>query len=398
MQIETAKLRLHGVHKIIPEMTEQEWQPFLNDIKERGILEPLKVLDTTILDGRMRYKAAQKLVMESVPIEKVELKGDSSTIYAIKAALLRRHLKDCQREALAVELEPTIAKEAKKRMEQAAGQAQGVKKSPVAKRPQEKSRDEVAEIFSVSARNVQRAKAVKRADPELFRDIKVGKIVTGKAYKKIKEEEKRRQRQEFIADSKSISEVIVGDFRQLGDRIETNSIDLIFTDPPYNVDSLGLYEDLAAFANQMLRPGGLCLAYCGNVVIPQVYEAMGKSLQYMWTFAIRHTGGEARFRKFHIRNAWKPIICFYKPPLDVWWEWFSDFTSGGKEKSGHEWQQAEAEAAYYIKFLCPSGGIVLDPLCGTGTTLKAAKNLGLRYIGYEINPTTAAYASKRLSE
>lgn len=34
---------------------------------------------------------------------------------------------------------------------------------------------------------------------------------------------------------------------------------------------------------------------------------------------------------------------------------------------------------------CPPGGVVLDPFCGTGTTLIAARNLGLRSIGIDIS-------------
>ena len=34
---------------------------------------------------------------------------------------------------------------------------------------------------------------------------------------------------------------------------------------------------------------------------------------------------------------------------------------------------------------CPPGGVVLDPFCGTGTTLLAARNLGLRSVGIDIS-------------
>ncbi len=40
--------------------------------------------------------------------------------------------------------------------------------------------------------------------------------------------------------------------------------------------------------------------------------------------------------------------------------------------------------------------VVLDPFAGSGTTLLAAKKLGLRYIGMEINPTYASIAKQRL--
>lgn len=40
---------------------------------------------------------------------------------------------------------------------------------------------------------------------------------------------------------------------------------------------------------------------------------------------------------------------------------------------------------------------VLDPFAGSGTTLVAAKNLGIKYIGMEINPDYADIARQRLS-
>jgi len=45
---------------------------------------------------------------------------------------------------------------------------------------------------------------------------------------------------------------------------------------------------------------------------------------------------------------------------------------------------------------CPPNGIVLDPMCGSGTTLAAAKKLGRGYIGIEINPNYVNIATKRL--
>ena len=51
-----------------------------------------------------------------------------------------------------------------------------------------------------------------------------------------------------------------------------------------------------------------------------------------------------------------------------------------------------------IKFGCPPGGIVLDPFCGTGTTLVVAKRLGRRWIGIEIYEEYAKIARERVSK
>jgi hypothetical protein len=46
----------------------------------------------------------------------------------------------------------------------------------------------------------------------------------------------------------------------------------------------------------------------------------------------------------------------------------------------------------------PPNGVVLDPMCGSGTTCVAAKMLGRRYIGVEIVPGYVEMARRRLNE
>jgi len=42
------------------------------------------------------------------------------------------------------------------------------------------------------------------------------------------------------------------------------------------------------------------------------------------------------------------------------------------------------------------GDLVCDPFAGSGTVLIAAQDLGRRVIGFEIDPTYAAYSNERL--
>jgi DNA modification methylase len=42
--------------------------------------------------------------------------------------------------------------------------------------------------------------------------------------------------------------------------------------------------------------------------------------------------------------------------------------------------------------------VVLDPFAGSGTTLKAAKELNRRFIGIEINPEYVEICKKRIAQ
>lgn len=51
-----------------------------------------------------------------------------------------------------------------------------------------------------------------------------------------------------------------------------------------------------------------------------------------------------------------------------------------------------------VRFFTKSGGVVLDPFVGVGSTLKACALEGRRGIGFELNPRYASLANERLEK
>lgn len=188
-----------------------------------------------------------------------------------------------------------------------------------------------------------------------------------------------------------------GDFRELAHIIPSESVELVFTDPPYDEESIELYEAAAKEAARILKPGGSMIAYSGQRHLPEVLIGMSKHLRYWWTIAGVHEGGNQMLQKLGVRCGWKPLVWFVKGTRGDVQNVLLDVVRGDREKFAHAWQQSQAEAEYYIRELCSEGGTVVDFFLGGGTTAAACEATGRRCIGFEVNAAALESAAKRLA-
>ena len=127
------------------------------------------------------------------------------------------------------------------------------------------------------------------------------------------------------------------------------------------------------------------------------------------------------WRLGNLAPQWEPIAWFFKPydhtitdtvienevgainiednltngksPTNIVNFWF-----GQDEPRLHEAQKPVKLLEFLIKLTTRENQIVLDPFMGSGSTAVACKNLGRKFIGFEINPDYAKIAQERVTQ
>ena len=244
---------------------------------------------------------------------------------------------------------------------------------------------------------------------------------------------------------RNLAKIIIGDSRRMFE-VQDEEVDLVVTSPPYwhikdygAAGQTGFGQSLHAYLKdlyhtwrecfRLLRPGSrLCLnigdqfarsaIYGRYKVIPLHAEliAQGEEIGFDFMGAViwrkrttmNTTGGANVMGSYPyppnglLEIDYEFIQIFKKPgparkvapevkaeaqlTKEEWKEYFSGhWQFGGARQLGHEARFPEELPRRLIKMFTFPGDTVLDPFLGSGTTVKAALELGRQAVGYEIN-------------
>ncbi len=244
--------------------------------------------------------------------------------------------------------------------------------------------------------------------------------------------------------------VLEGDCVQAMAELPEGSVDLVFADPPYNLqlagdllrpnntrvegvdDAWDRFDDFRSyddFTHQWLSATRRLMKDDATLWVIGSYHnifRVGAALQDLGFWILndviwRKTNPMPNFRGRRFTNAHETLIWAAKTEttkytfnydamkalnddLQMRSDWLLPICTGGERlrddagRKAHSTQKPEALLYRVILAASQTGDLVLDPFLGSGTTAAVAKRLRRRFIGIERDPGYAALARDRLSK
>ena len=253
-----------------------------------------------------------------------------------------------------------------------------------------------------------------------------------------KQEKKENNAQQFIKVG-NYCEIVNGDCLFYMKQVETHSIDLILTDPPYNLgkfmhqrktnlakmrnnhfafsgwDELE-YEDwvleMDRFFSEsfrVMRKGGTMIMFMSLMKLETIITLAQKHGFYYKTVGIWHKlNPMPRNMNINFVNSTEAWLYFVKDATTGTFnnegKVMHDFvetslTTGNEKKHGsHPTQKPEKLIAHFIKLLTNENEVILDCFMGSGTTATVSERLKRKFIGMEINEKYFNIATNRIKE
>ena len=392
-------LGIHPIADVYPRMSKDEFSELSADIAANGLLVPILLHpDGRIIDGRNRYLACLETGREP-RFSKWDGIGSLADLVQRHNGL-RRHLTPSQKAAVAVELEPFYAAEAKARQADNARRHNAPNSAIVRpSEPKRKASEDAAKATGASPRYTQDAKAIKTASPEVFEKVKQGTVTVSKAKKQVRAAQNAADlvtAQAAVTDAKRADLSTVCDLRVCScAALFASGVrpDAVITDPPYPREFLPVFSDLAEACAMARVP--LVAVMSGQSYLPEVMARLCAHLDYRWTVAYLTPGGQAVQQwDAKVNAAWKPVLIFGSSR-----EWFGDVavsTPNDNDKRFHGWGQSESGMADLVERLTKPGQLICDPFLGGGTTAVVSLALGRRFVGCDIDAAAVATTRQRV--
>ena len=245
-----------------------------------------------------------------------------------------------------------------------------------------------------------------------------------------------------------LDQVIEGDCREILARLPEKSVDLIFADPPYNLqlqqtlfrpnnskvaavddawDQFASFADYDAFCREWLGACRRVLKDSGAIWVIGSYHnifRIGTILQDLGYWILNDvtwikTNPMPNFRGVRFTNAHETLIWASKAKgsdytfnhramkalnddLQMRSDWLLPLCVGPERvkvngKKAHSTQKPEALLYRVLLSSSQPGDVVLDPFFGTGTSGAVAKKLGRHWIGIEREPRYIPLARERIA-
>ena len=205
----------HPAADIFPLLPPEELQSLASDIRHHGLQEPVWLwkdenADIYLLDGRNRVAACE---IAGVEPQTRWYSGGDPVSFVVSQNLHRRHLTAGQKAAVAAELEPLYALEAKKRQQEHGGTAPGKAKATLPAGLREvkarESSERAAKAVGASGRGVSQFKRIVKSAPDLAVKVKAGDMPLDRAERIIRDREAETKRIE-TAKARSAAALCAG--------------------------------------------------------------------------------------------------------------------------------------------------------------------------------------------
>jgi site-specific DNA-methyltransferase (adenine-specific) len=211
-----------------------------------------------------------------------------------------------------------------------------------------------------------------------------------------------------------VDKIIQGDCREILREVPAESVDLLLTDPPYGMryrakagsrpivgdGDLSWFRPFIREAYRVLRPDTHAYIFCneyGLATFRAEMAAAGFKVKRLLVWVKdQHTAGDLggdyanRTEYVLFGHKGRRLLNGHRDANVL------SFKRSGRKRL-HPTEKPEDMLRYLIQKSSAPGELVLDPFAGSGTTCRAAKDLGRRFLGIEIDPAYAAVAMRRLS-